>query len=792
MSNLEELEVIKNNVIGLINKNNIYLLRKYITENNISIKDFNNENFDILIYAIEKNASLEIIQFIINQCKYESLNYNIIQDNKSKVPLYTAISRNKFKIADLLIKNNADINYFTPNIITYLYLVYSLNPINLKYILSHGFNKQYINSKLIIDLLERKKDTLLEIIFNYYIFNTDFILNLLKIYKNKEPFSDKLLCDMITNERNKIYIEEEMYIKAIEKENYNSIKVLFNNDSSEQDVIFCRINEYDLLEKAVKINDYNFVRNVLSYEPFNFKSINSKEILLDINKNNNLNIMKLLIKSSLDSIKSKQEYLTEQNYNVRYLNFTLNMMIKIRNLTFIKYLVEGDEFKSILDINVKDINNEYPIVTAFYSDDFNIFEYILKHGGDCNIKNCNGNSLISLAIDRSDGKDYIKLMLNNNVTPIKEEYISGSDSIMKAINNNNINIVILLVQYGIQHNIDMNTIDRNGNTPLTLAYRLNYHNIFKFLIKYLDINRTDLNGNNILYYAILKEDVETMRSLVGNGVDVNSKNKLGKSNMDLIITEGYTFLNTLLNYSHSILLNIPNSQGEIPLMTIIKINTFTNEEKEDMVEKLIRRGSDVNFIDNKGNTSLVYAIQGKSLSLVNLLVKNDANINYLIPSSDQTILMYAIDVGNIDIIQLLVEYGADINFKNSKGCSVLEMIFEKEKLKIFEYFVKYDINNFTSEVINNLISKERLDLLKILIENNFNINLKDENDDTPLVYAFKNRQPEIVKYLIENGADVSNKNKQGETIDYLNTKYFYEYGWQKSYDTTRNLIKKYK
>jgi len=79
--------------------------------------------------------------------------------------------------------------------------------------------------------------------------------------------------------------------------------------------------------------------------------------------------------------------------------------------------------------------------------------------------------------------------------------LPSSNSLMKAINNNNINIVIFLVRYGFQHHIDMNVIDRNGNTPLTLSYRLNYHNIFKFLIKYLDINKSI--SMIIVYYIML-------------------------------------------------------------------------------------------------------------------------------------------------------------------------------------------------------------------------------------------------------------------------------------------------
>jgi len=466
-------------------------------------------------------------------------------------------------------------------------------------------------------------------------------------------------------------------------------------------------------------------------------------------------------------------------------------MIKIRNLSFIQYLVEDEEYKHCIDINAKDINDEYPMITAYYTEELEIFEYLLKHGGDCNIKNCNGSSLLSLAIDKTDGNEYIKQMLNHNVTTIKEEYINGGDSFMKAINNDNIYIVVLLLKYGLSHHFDMNTLDRNGNTPLTLAYRLDCQNIFKFLVKYLDINKPDANGNTILYYTILKEDMETLKYLISNGADVNYKNKLGRSSLDLMIIQGYAYLDIVLDYSNEIFLNIPNLQGENPLITLIKINSYTVEEQEDMIERLIRRGSDVNFVDSIGNTPLVYAIQKRSLPIVKSLVKNDANINYIMKSNQESILMYAIEMEELEIVKLLVDYGANINYRNSAGETVLKKAAAKpEKLEIFEYLVEYDINNFTSQVISEMIEKERLDLINILLDHHFDINLKDENDDTPLVYAIKQRKVEITKHLITKGADTQNQNKQGETIEQLNYKYFYEYGWQKAYDTIRNLINK--
>jgi len=131
-------------------------------------------------------------------------------------------------------------------------------------------------------------------------------------------------------------------------------------------------------------------------------------------------------------------------------------------LSLIVIIIKDEEHDYHIDINTKDINDEYPMIAAFYSDDLEIFDYLLKHGGDCNIKNCNGSSLLSLAIDKRDGYEYIKRILSHNPTIIEKEYISGSDTFVKAINNDNIYIVTLLLQYGLAHHFDMNTLDRNG------------------------------------------------------------------------------------------------------------------------------------------------------------------------------------------------------------------------------------------------------------------------------------------------------------------------------------------
>jgi len=711
---MDTIEEQRETVIELIKENNYEKLVTYVRENDIILKDLNENSFDILIFAVENNVTTDILNYIIEHSKYDNLDYVINDKNQQKVPLISAIINNNFKNADLLLKNKASINQF--DIIYYLFRTKMLNKKNLKYTLSHGFNIKNITPYLINELIETKSNLILYDIFRYYLFNNAFILQFLHMYKNKEPTTTSKLQDILIAEKSRIPINEKMYEKAEANHNDDVVKLLFENDSSEPDTLFYRVNRYDILEKAVKLNDYNFVRNVLNYEDFNFRSINSKKILKEANKNRNMDIMKLLIRESINNTSSDISFssiATERSleyHTVYYLNYIINMAIKIGNFEMVKYLIEGDEFKSYVDINKEDINGECPLVTAFYEDNFEIFKYLLECGADCNIKS-NGNSLLSLAIDELNDTKYIKCLLKYNNLDINERDINECYPLIKAIKKNNINSVILLIKYGLRHSMDMNVIDIDGNTPLILSYRLNHHEIFKFLIRYLDVDRKDSNGNTLLYYAIMKGDIDTMEYLIDIGADINCKySSGGKSALDLAISKGSKFLNILLNNKNNILLNVPNTQGETPLISIIKSSYYTIDDKKQIIKKMIQKGSNINFIDKDGNTPLIYALQIKSLPIIKLLIEHGAFINYTIEDSCVSTLMKAIGIGEIEIVKYLVECNANINYTNDFG-------------------------------------------------------------NTPLAYAISVRNEEIVKYLIECGADINHRNYQGQTLYNVNRNY---------------------
>jgi ankyrin repeat protein len=727
----------REDLIKIIKKNNVEEFERYVKERDIVLKNLNNQGFDILIYTIENNISVDIIKSIIEQKQYKTYNYVINENSRQKVPLISAILNNNFEIADLLIKHNANINQF--DIIYYLFKINRLNYQNLNYILYHGFHIRNITPYLINELIETNNNIILNKIFKYYLFSNEFILNFLKMYQDQNPVSLQHLQEVLRKEKKGIKVEGTMYDKALAKENYGAFKILFENDSGDEDNLLYKVNKYDLLEKAVKTNDINFVKTILRYDPFTFKSLSSKKILMAASRMKNINILKLLITMSLESYENekalpsslsssssspspspspspssspsvKETNLKKNKYDVHYLNFIINIAIKMNDMNLVTFLMEDDEYKPYIDINTEDIHGEYPLITAFCYDHLDLFKYLISRGANCHIKS-NGNTLLSMAIDDSDNTKYIKCLLKKKID-INEKDVNENYPLMKAIKKNNINIVILLVHYGLKHGVDMNVMDINGNTPLILSYRLEYYEIFKFLIKYLDINQRDSNGNSLLYYALLREDIETIEYLTGSGADVNIKFKSGGSALDLAISKGYRFIYALLHNKINIALNIPNEEGETPLISVIKSNDFTIEEKKRILQKLIKKGANVNFIDKEENTPLVYAIQMKSLPIIKLLIENGANINHLIKSSYITVLMEAIGLGEMDIVKYLVECNANINFKNEFG-------------------------------------------------------------NTPLTYAISTNNDQMVKYLIDSGADVNNRNNQGQTLYNINRNYNY-------------------
>ncbi len=119
------------------------------------------------------------------------------------------------------------------------------------------------------------------------------------------------------------------------------------------------------------------------------------------------------------------------------------------------------------------------------------------------------------------------------------------------------------------------------------------------------------------------------------------------------------------------------------------------------------------------------------------------------------------------MIKLLIKYGADVNAVNYKHESTHEDHYGDVEEK--ENFALDDECGYTP-LMYAVISGET-ELVKLLIENGADVNVKDFSGFTPVAtvaYCLDDDPGvEILNILIENGADINTKNNYGQTNEEL-------------------------
>jgi ankyrin repeat protein len=348
--------------------------------------------------------------------------------------------------------------------------------------------------------------------------------------------------------------------------------------------------------------------------------------------------------------------------------------------------------------------------------------------------------------------------------------------------------------------------------PLTWSATMGQTEAAELLLQHgADINGRNRDGNTALHLAVFLGRAETAELLLKRGADVNAKNDDGATPVDLLTVpwEMTRFMSDIFD------IKLEREQvdaGKAKIREMLSANpkfgaeTLPNSEDNpkdlwtaaregdlQAIKHYIKEGGDVNALGKMFQLSAISwsALHGQT-EAVRLLIENGADVN--IKSGDgATALHSAAFLGRSDIAKLLLENGANIQVRNNDGATPVDVLYvdwettafigslvgvevEKEDVAAMKmgrseiaklFGVKDTFDSAVPSPAQNLSAAVfigDLAVVKQALADGADPNTKDpQSGSTLLATAALMGHTEVVALLLEHGADVNARSKDGGT-----------------------------
>ncbi len=454
-----------------------------------------------------------------------------------------------------------------------------------------------------------------------------------------------------------------------------------------------------------------------------------------------------------------------------------------------------------------------------------MIKLLLKHGANPTVQDAMGRLPLHLAAEHSfelahlltDQGSLIYVPDDNGLTTLAMAFTSGADAVTSLL--------------GEQF---VNAVDSQGNTPIHhAAIRGDYRVVDELIIYGADINMHNNTGQTPLDIAFAQTEsdnhVLVARSLIDNYSVIPRSREfyyayqaIANNDVNIRFEGGTTPLHFAAAYHHPALMRMfikdhayleaRNEEEDTPLHIAVSHNFF------DIVKILITSGADVNARDAHNNSPLHLAaaanrdteiaeylleqgaqVDSKNIfgdsplsnamfagiddSFVSLLLSYDADPNNR-DTTGNTPIMTALAQNNEAAAKLMLDAGADIYLQNYNGITPLTRALIKG-IDTISWFYRPEMNRTTNGEGNTPLHiavqiHAKGDVIKYIIEQGANPNAVNLQGETPLHIAVGCDYPEAAKILTESGTDPFLNNNRGKSPVVL--------AYEKGISFTENII----
>uniref|UniRef100_A0A8C6XN30 Uncharacterized protein n=1 Tax=Naja naja TaxID=35670 RepID=A0A8C6XN30_NAJNA len=251
------------------------------------------------------------------------------------------------------------------------------------------------------------------------------------------------------------------------------------------------------------------------------------------------------------------------------------------------------------------------------------------------------------------------------------------------------------------------------------------------------------------------DNVPTVFDLVRKGIlsdlekalnltDVNATNSANETLLHVAATHGHL---EIIDYliSKGAKLEVKDNKGRTPL------HRAAEKGHDKAVNRLLQAGANMYSLDQEGRTPFHLANQNQHMHILRNILKEEARRH----KNQHNFLHRAALKDDSDLVQVLLKNGALVDARDERGQTALSYAVSQGHEKTVK------VLGLSSEAMVSAlfkaVEKDLHGIVAALIERGTDINVRNEEQHTPLLVACKMGKIKSAKVLIEKGANLKDK-----------------------------------
>lgn len=271
------------------------------------------------------------------------------------------------------------------------------------------------------------------------------------------------------------------------------------------------------------------------------------------------------------------------------------------------------------------------------------------------------------------------------------------------------------------------------------------------------------------FKAVEDRNMEKMKSLLEQGVDIDTQNDFGDTALiKSVFWQGGEKVTKFL-IENGANLNIQNIDGETAALFASRMFNSAS------LRMLINNGADVTLKNKDFDTVLIEV--ASNLYMEKDICKEVADKSKnadLINNQDMdgySALIYASLKNKTEMAHQLVQFGADVNKISIDNMTALTGSVTNNNTELSSYLMEHQakvnvVDKTGDSLLHSTVYNGNIEIMKDLIQHDANINATDKMQRTPLMVASLIKESYTLKsmdVLLKNNADLSAKDMFGKT-----------------------------